>query len=160
MQIRKTSEYLLAYALWVVTSALGIFVGFWAVRDVLGAMAEFVTLGTLWGIPSQRLQVVFARNAVDRFSIIILGVSAVILVVVVEHYYRTGVDEGRLLRRFVNATAIETGILFTALGLQTVLASVMGLFTIWSILGPLLILAITVGLTWVCTRVPAEPRVS
>lgn len=160
MRIHTASEYLLAYALWVVTSALGIFVGFWAVRGALGSVAEFLTLGALRGTSAQRFQVLFTRNTVDQFSMVVLGVLAVIMVVAVEHYYRTGVDAGRLLRRFVNVTTIESGVLFVALVLQMILASVMGLFTIWSILVPCLLLAITVGLTWVCTRLPAEPCVA
>ncbi len=154
MQIRRASEYILAYALWIVSSALGAFIGFWSVRSALDAIVELLTLGQLMGTPAQRFQVTFTRNAFDRFGVVVLGVLAVLMVVVIEHYYRTGVDQGVLPRRLVLVTLIEFGVLFVALALQVSIAGVMGLFTIWSIMVPLGVLAVMVVLGWMLTRLP------
>ncbi|MCD6285880.1 MAG: hypothetical protein J7M39_08215, partial [Anaerolineae bacterium] len=97
------------------------------------------------------------RNAVDRFSIVVLGVLSVLLVVGVEHYYRTGVEKGQLLRRWVLVTAIESGVLFVALAIQAIYLGVLGLFTVWSVLVPCGVLAVTVALSWVLTRMPKNP---
>jgi len=156
MQIRKTSEYILAYALWIASCAYGVLIGFWAVRGAGDAIVEFLTLGQLMGTPAQRFQVTFTRNAFDRFGVVILGVLAVLMVVFVEHAYRTGVDQGVLWRRVVLVTLIETAILFVSLAIQVALAGVMGLFTIWSILVPIGVLALVVGLSWVLTRLPEQ----
>jgi hypothetical protein len=154
MQIRRASEYILAYALWIVSSTLGAFIGFWSIRGALDAIVELLTFGQLMGTPAQRFQVTFTRNAFDRFGIVVLGVLAVLMVVLIEHYYRTGVDQGVLPRRLVLVTLIEFGVLFVALALQVSIAGVMGLFTIWSIVVPLGVLAVMVGLSWMLTRLP------
>lgn len=156
MRIRKASEYILAYALWVMSSALGVFIGFWAVRSAGSAIVELLTLGQTMGTPEQRFQVAFTRNAYDRFGVVALGVLGVVMVVIIEHYYRTGVDQNMLPRRVVLVTLIEVGVLFVALAIQVALAGVMGLFTIWSILMPLGVLALAAALSWALTRLPKQ----
>lgn len=152
MQIRKTWEYILAYVLWFASCAAGIIIGFWAVRSAWDALVEIVTLGQALGTPSQRFQVIFTRNAFDRFGVVALGILGVVMVVVVEHYYRTGVERGELARRVVLVTLIQVGVLFASLTLRVALAGALGLFTIWSILAPLGVLAVAVALSWVLTR--------
>jgi hypothetical protein len=154
MQIRKTTEYILAYVLWGVSSAFGGFIGFWAVRSAGSAIVELLTLSQTMGTSSQRFQVTFTRNAFDRFGVVVLGVLAVLMVVMIEYYYRTGVDQGVLPRRVVWVTLIEVSVLFVALTIQVALAGVIGLFTIWSIMVPLGVLAVMVALSWLLTRLP------
>jgi len=154
VQIRKTSEYILAYVLWIVSCAFGVFIGFWAVRSAWDALVEILTLSQTMGTPEQRFQVTFTRNAYDRFGVVALGVLGVLMVVLIEHTYRIGVDRGELPRRVVLVTLIETGVPFVSLALQVALAGVMGLFTIWSIAVPLGVLAVAVALSWVLTRLP------
>jgi hypothetical protein len=156
MQIRKTSEYILAYVLWIVSCAVGAFIGFWAVRSAWDALVEIMTLSQTMGTPAQRFQVIFTRNAFDRFGVVALGVLGVLMVVFIEHYYRTGVDRGILARRVVLITLIEVGVLFVSLTLRVALAGVMGLFTIWSIIVPLGVLVLVVVLSWVLTRLPKQ----
>ncbi len=157
MQLRKASAYVLAWGLWALSSALGVLIAFWAVRGAIGSLAEALTLGALQGTPSQQFQVASVRNAADRFAILILGVLSVLMVVVIEYYYRTGVDERQVPRRFVLVTAIESGLLFVALAIQVIFLGVLGLFTVWSVLLPLAALALTVGLSWLLTRLPKSP---
>ncbi len=154
MQVRKTSEYILAYVLWAVSCAIGVFLAFWAVRGAFDALVELFTLGQLLGTPAQRFQVTFTRNALDRFGVVTLGILAVLMVVFLEHYYRVGVEREELLRRFVLVTLVEVVILFVALAIQVALAGAMGLFTIWSIVVPLGVLMVAVVLSWVLTRLP------
>ncbi len=154
MQIRKTSEYILAYVLWAVSCASGIFLAFWAVRGALDALVELFTLGQLMGTPAQRFQVTFTRNAFDRFGVLTLGMLAVLMVVFLEHYYRVGVERGELWRRFVLVALVQVVVLFVSLVIQVALAGAMGLFTVWSIVVPLTVLAVAVALSWVLTRLP------
>lgn len=151
-QVRKVSEYVVAWGLWAFTSALGVLIGFWALRDAINAIAGAMTMGALQGTSAQQFQAPLVRGAIDRFSILVLGVLSVLLVVVVEHYYRTGVEQGQLLKRLVLVTAIESGVLFVALAIQAIYLGVLGLFTVWSVLVPCGVLAVTVALSWVLTR--------
>jgi len=156
-QVGKVSEYLLAWGLWAFTSALGVFIAFWAVRDAIRYVTETITIQyALYGTSAQRFQVPFTRNAVDRFSVVILGILSVVLVVVVENYYRTGVGQHLLWRRFLQVMTIELGVLFIALTTQVICQGALGLFTIWSILVPCGVLALTVALSWVLTKMPKD----
>jgi len=156
-QARKVSEYVVAWSLWAFTSALGVVIGFWPLRDAINSITGALTMGALQGTSAQQFQVPFVRNAVDRFSIVVLGVLSVLLVVAVEHYYRIGVERGQLLKRWVLVTAIESGVLFVALATQAIYLGVLGLFTVWSVLVPCGVLAVTVALSWVLTRMPKNP---
>jgi hypothetical protein len=91
---------------------------------------------------------------VDRFAILALGVLSVVVVVGIEHFYRTGMEEGVLWRRVVLVTAIEFGVLFASLTVQSVVMGALGLVTIWSIALPSAALAIAAALTWLLTRMP------
>jgi hypothetical protein len=155
-QVRKVSEYVVAWVLWAFTSALGVLIGFWALRDAINSIAGAMTMGALQGTSAQQFQAPLVRGAIDRFSILVLGVLSVLLVVVVEHYYRTGVEQGQLLKRLVLVTAIESGVLFVALAIQAIYLGVLGLFTVWSVLVPCGVLAVTVALSWVLTRMPKK----
>jgi len=156
-QARKVSEYIVAWGLWAFTSALGVLIGFWAVRDAINAIAAAMTMGALQGTSAQQFQAPLVRGAIDRFSVLVLGVLSVLLVVAVEHYYRTGVEQRQLLKRLVLVTAIESGVLFVALAIQAIYLGVLGLFTVWSVLVPCGVLAVTVALSWVLTRMPNNP---
>jgi hypothetical protein len=152
-QPRHISSYLLAWGLWVLNSALGVFIAFWAVRDAINALAEALTMGALTGTTSEQFQRPYVLNTVDRFSVVGLGVLSVLIVVFIEHYFRTGSEQRQLLRRFVLVTAIEVGILFIALTIQAAFLATLGLFTIWSLLVPLITLGATVALSWLWTRI-------
>jgi len=156
-QARKVSGYIVAWGFWAFTSALGVLIGFWAVRDAINAIAAAMTMGAMQGTSAQQFQAPLVRGAVDRFSVVVLGVLSVLLVVAVEHYYRTGVERGQLLKRLVLVTAIESGVLFAALAIQAIYLGMLGLFTVWSVLVPCGVLAVTVALSWVLTRMPQTP---
>ena len=156
-QARQVSKYVLAWGLWALTSTLGVLVWFWPVRDAISSIAAAATMGARQGTPAQQFQVPLTLNAVDRFSVLALGALSVLMVVAVEHYYRTGVEQRQLFRRFVQVTAIESGVLFVALAIQATYQGVLGLFTAWSVWLPTGVLAVTVILSWMLTRMPKDP---
>ncbi len=156
-QGEKMSRYVLAWILWALTVAWGVYITFWAVRDAIMSVTEVITAQyARYGTSAQQFQVRLTRNAVDRFSVFTLGVLLVVFVVATESYYRDGVDRHQLGRRFVQITAIEFGVLFVALATQAICQGALGLFTIWSILVPCGVLAVTVALSWVLTKLPKE----
>ncbi len=159
-ETRRISQYILAWVLWILSSLMGVLVLFWAVRDAINALAEALTMGALSGTASEQFQRPYTLNAVDRFGVVAVGLVSVLVVVFVEHYYRTGSEERQLLRRFVLVTAIEVGVLFVALAIQSAFMAALVLFTIWSVLVPLVVLGVTVALSWVWTQIrsgAAEP---
>lgn len=48
---------------------------------------------------------------VSNASAFLLGLGCLVAVIYVEHYYRTGLDKGLLLKRFFKVTLIEVGVL-------------------------------------------------
>jgi hypothetical protein len=153
-QAKSVSNYVAGWMLWAVTSVVGVLILFWPVRDAIRAIAEALTMGARHGTSAQQFQVPYTLNAVDRVVVVVVGLLSVLTVVGVEHYYRGGAEQSQLMRRFVQVTAIESGVLFGALAIQAIYLGVLGLFTIWSVVVPLGILALTVVLSWVVTRLP------
>lgn len=151
-ETQRMSQYIMAWVLWIVSSLLGVLVLFWAVRNAVNALAEALTMGALTGTSAEQFQRPYTLNAVDRFGVLAVGLVSVLVVVFVEHYYRTGSEQRQLLRRFVLVTAIEVGVLFVALAVQAAFLATLGLFTIWSVLVPLVTLGVTVALSWLWTR--------
>ncbi len=139
------------------TSASGVVILFWPVRDAIRSLTEALTMRALHGTSAQQFQVPYTRNSVDRVSVVVLGVLSVLLVVGVEHYYREGLEHSQLWRRFVRVTAIESGVLFAAYAIQMIYLGVLGLFTIWSVVIPAGVLLVTVALTWLLSRMSANP---
>jgi hypothetical protein len=157
-QPRRVSGYIVAWILWALSSAVGVLILFWPVRDAIRAIAEALTMGArLHGTSAEQFQVPYTLNAVDRVGVVVVGLLSVVLVVGVEHYYREGAEQRQLLRRFVKVTAIESGVLFVAYAIQSVYLSVLGLFTIWSVVVPAGVLVVTVVLSWVLTRMSNSP---
>lgn len=48
---------------------------------------------------------------VSNASAILLGLGCLVAAIYVEHYYRTGLDKGLLLKRLLKVTLIEVGVL-------------------------------------------------
>ncbi len=91
-------HYALAYLLWLITSAIA----------VLGATVLRSTYQILLAFDfSQR----YTARAVDDFSVLVIGIGLVVLVIFVEHHYRTGVPKGQLWLRFCWLTFVELGLI-------------------------------------------------
>jgi hypothetical protein len=91
-------QYILTYLFWLITCGL-------ALLDALVLRSTYHVLLTFDF--SQR----YAARAVDDLSVLVLGVLLLILVIFIEHYYRTGAQNNKLLTRFCLLTTIELGML-------------------------------------------------
>jgi hypothetical protein len=107
--MRSLAHYALAYLFWIITCALALLVA-WVVRSTY-----VLLMGVALANPSLNSSQVFnatlRSNAVDRFALVLLGVVVLVVFVLSEYYYRSGASQGRLLRRFWRATALELGLL-------------------------------------------------
>ena len=91
-------QYVLAYLLWLITGAVAV-IGAAVLRSTYQILLAFDF--------SQR----YTARAVDDFSVLAIGIGLVVLVIFVEHYYRTAVQKGRLWLRFCWLTLLELGII-------------------------------------------------
>jgi len=98
-------RYILAYLLWFITMALAVLAMIIA-RETYRSLLAFNF--------SQR----FIARAVDNFAVLLLAILAMAVVILTEHYYRTGVSLNRLGERFCLVTALELGLLALMHGVQ------------------------------------------
>lgn len=99
--MKRALVYGLAYLLWAVTALLGA-LNVAVIRDTY----QKALLLTSWHR--------YTLNAIDKFATVFLALALIALLIFWEHYYRTGVQQGRLLRHFCLMMTIEFGLLFLA----------------------------------------------
>ncbi|MGC9522212.1 MAG: hypothetical protein ACP5HG_10095 [Anaerolineae bacterium] len=135
MRTRRWLQYVLAYAMWAVVLALGIWLLLLsrdAVVAVFSALLVEDSTARTWTIVS-----------VERFYVIGAGLAWLALMILSELYFRNGVRRGRLFPRFARILGIELLLLFivdfTLFALQG-----MGLevWSRWLILGVELVLGV------------------
>lgn len=92
----------IAYLLWLVS--LGLAIGnFFFGRILAVALAEIAGLG-YWQV-----------SFIDRLSVVLFGLTSAVLVILVEHLYRTGVEKGRLWPRFAKITVWQVGLILAGM---------------------------------------------
>jgi hypothetical protein len=154
--MRNILTFLLVYALWLLSSAVALVVA-WVIRQTYLLVA-----GVLLSDPdltsSQLFNANLRANAVDRWAILVLGVMIVVLVVYVEHYYRTGAAKGKLLQHFLRVSSYQVGVMaafhltYLGVGLGARLLTVSGALL------PLGELALTLILVWLSRRLAPRTR--
>jgi len=104
-------DYLLAYLLWAVSFVLGIYILYW--------MRELYLLGIIFqaysgqGLtPSDIFYQAQVARAADQWSLLAVGIAAIVVIVYFEHLYRTAIPLGAVWSRFSLAIAGQLGILF------------------------------------------------
>jgi hypothetical protein len=95
--MKKVLNYILYIIFWIFDLGL-------ATLLVFRSRTLILDLLFLFGDPTNwhYIQVI---NMIDRFLVVILGISWLIFMIVVEEYFRTGVPGGTLLKRFAKITA-------------------------------------------------------
>jgi hypothetical protein len=146
-------RYVLAYTLWVVSIAMALLTA----NTIRTSLVRLLDIGRAGVAEVDEWQRLMARDAADRFSIVVLAVLLMVFILVTEHLYRTGVRDGRLWRHFVLVTAILVGIWFACDALVFVSASAAGFAPFSGIFIPLLELAVLVALSWLYSRLKRRP---
>lgn len=95
--------YMTCYVLWVAYGALSLWTTL-EYRDVL--------LGLLPVIGP------WVMGAVDKFGILVFGLLALIWILYLENYLRTGIEEGKFWRRVLRVSIIQIGVLGVAQALK------------------------------------------
>lgn len=85
--VQKTSRYVLAYLLWAVSVAV-------AVTALLSARTSLIIA---FGVTQWDR---YVEHAINQFGFLFLAIFGLAIIVFTEHFYRTGVEKGRLFMRF------------------------------------------------------------
>lgn len=99
---RLTTNYVVSFLLWLVAVGL-------TILDFL--YGRLLIMG-LFGLTNLNQWIL---SFIDRASVFILGLLALILVLYLEHYYRTGVEHRRLWSRFARVTVLQVAIILAGL---------------------------------------------
>ena len=97
--------YLACYVVWIALSALGLWI-------ILQLRINLIDLAVLLRINP------WALGAVDKFSLLILGVIWLICVILLEHYLRRGIPQNALWTRATRVLLAELLLLGASYGLQ------------------------------------------
>ena len=131
-QIHRTINYILAYVLWAISLVVG-FLSAYVARDAFLLLQSINSLNRPERTTTEQFYYNLRSVAVTEWSLLLTGVILVLVVVVIEHFCRTGVPNGRLWQRFCLVTWIEFTILVLSNIPNFVLKGSLGVFT-WSTL--------------------------
>ena len=146
-EFRRISVYGLAYLLW----ALSFFLGGLALlqfRDALLAAVVVATFNRTQANPAAAFYAGFQARAADQWTYLVAGIVMVVLIVGLEHFYRSGVQPGLLRLRFFQVTAIEFIVLLVSDLTSAIMVWVVAAFTWRSLFYPILELICAVIFVW------------
>ncbi|HRW06023.1 MAG TPA: hypothetical protein P5121_13045 [Caldilineaceae bacterium] len=95
---RWINNYVVSFLCWLIAVAL-------TVLDILYGRILVMALFGLFGLNH------WVMSFIDRTSIFLLGLAGLILVLFLEHYYRTAVKRNRLWPRFRRVTGYQLAII-------------------------------------------------
>jgi hypothetical protein len=104
---RTALLYLTCYVLWFVYGALSL----WTILQYRDAILGLLPVIGPW-----------IMGAVDKFGILFLGLLALIWVLYLEHYLRTGIEENKFWSRALKVAVIQLVVLGIAEGLKLLTA--------------------------------------
>jgi hypothetical protein len=100
---RTALLYLTCYLLWLGYGALSL----WTILEYRDALLGLLPILGPW-----------VMGAVDKFGLLILGLLALIWVLYLEHYLRTGIEQDKFWSRVLRASIIQIGVLVMAQALK------------------------------------------
>jgi hypothetical protein len=108
-QKRPILRYVLAYLLWIISTGLGILVLNLMRETLLLSMVASAATGEVSA--SDKYYQALRVSAVYNWSILVIGVIVLIILVALEHFYRTAGRENKVWKLFFLISGIETTIL-------------------------------------------------
>ena len=155
-QLKPVSTYVLSYLFW----AVSIVVGAWVLLELRDAFLSVISVLTLENAQGNKTELFYASYRVrmaDTWSYLVIGILAVVMVVYLEHVYRTSVATGQVWARFSQITALELGLLAVAGITTAIVMAIVASFSWRTLFQPVSILLLAVGLhfLWQKLRKPA-----
>lgn len=109
--MKEYVRYALAYGLWFISIVAGSVIGL-LTRDAVLNMLALGSASRMQQSPSLAFYTGLQLRAGNIWSYFLLGIVLVVMVVVLEYWYRAAVPLGRLAVRFFLVTTIELAVLF------------------------------------------------
>ena len=107
---KRILSYAAMYLAWLFSSGIAFYA---MIKSWEAILMTYAALGlSRWG-----------QAATSSFSIVILGSICLVSILLIEHYYRTGLYKGQLPRRILNVTLIEAVALVAIFAVNLVAAS-------------------------------------
>ena len=103
-KLSRISQYILAYAAWV------IFILLFLAILLLGRDTWLAVLRNYWAQDNIGRQ--YAINFLDRIFVLLLGIAWLVLMLVVESYFRNGINKGNLIHRVSSVLGFEISAIF------------------------------------------------
>lgn len=156
--MKEYARYGLAYLLWAISIVAGSVIGLFT-RDTLLNIVSISSIGRMQADSKTAFYMGLQIRAGSMWSYFLLGIILIVMVVLIEYWYRVGVPTGRLLARFFLVTAVELAILFVGHALYFFVSWATGLTTWRSAAVPaieLLGVALFIGLYLWRARLPAR----
>jgi len=107
--MKNLLRYVFAYGLWLISIVSAAYIGL-IVRDVVSSAFVVNATDTVKN-PADQFYVSLQLRAMEPWWYIVYGILIIILIPVIEHVYRTAVNERLVLARFFLISAIEVGVL-------------------------------------------------
>jgi hypothetical protein len=103
-KITRISQYIIAYASWA------IFILLFLVILLLGRETWLAALRNYWARDNLARQ--YSINFLDRVFVLIVGITWLILMLVIESYFRNGITKGNLIHRVSTGLGYEILVIF------------------------------------------------
>ncbi len=145
--LRRYSVYVLAYILWAASIILG-GMGLLQLRDAYLSAVVMASFNRYQNNATALFNSSMQTRTLDTWSYLVLGLVLVILIVFLEHFYRTGVIPQKLRLRFFQVTTLEFAVLFIANMISTAVVWQVSGFTWGSLFYPILELITTGIFIW------------
>jgi hypothetical protein len=107
----KPVQHLALYAAWFFSSALSV-ADWLMLRSALTAVAAAITKSVSMEAQVERgWYLHWTLPAVDMFALVILGIIGMVSIMGFEYLYRSGIQKGKMKKRFGIVTGIQAGLL-------------------------------------------------
>lgn len=106
MEKKRWYHYIPSYVLWILLALLGAWLAFIAQQALMGLLAQYYV--------GNQITRAWRVRFYDKVYALAAGLTWLVITVVTEEYFRTGVARNELLRRFARVAWPEMALLFVA----------------------------------------------
>jgi|GEM_PF-1108800 len=149
--MKEVSRYTLAYILWAASVLLSGAIGLIAQGSLINLLA-FLASPLTANDKRADFYIGLQIRAADTWSYVVLGLLIVAVIAFVEHYYRTGVAQHRLLIRFLMVTSIQMMVLSLAHLTNFIIGISIGAVGWMNVFLPLIEIILTAVFFWLNRR--------
>ncbi len=126
-KLNSVGKYIIAYSAWVIFILLFLWIILLSRETFLGFLRNFWVQGYF----SRKMAITF----IDRIFVLFIGITWLVLMIVIESYFRNGIKKGNLIQRISKVVGSEVFAIFIVDLTMTSLGGLIGLpWTRWAFL--------------------------